>query len=323
MSASGANAASGVKDVAQGGSKAGMALVMNGAAGALLGQSGQAGSLQDLLRCEAGELAVIDEAAGTLPQRVAAASATGHPVVVVAGGDGTIACAAQALAGTGTALGLVPCGTMNLMAKDLGLDPADHESAVRVLGEGVRRAIDVGEVAGRDGQAHVFLCASMLGTPAKLSRVREEGRAKGNGVFAWAGFAWAAGQALLRNRSSRFVITIDGVRRRVRTPSLTITVNRLDDETGRLFGRAVLDGGTLAVYLVKRNTAWGQARLLLRTAWQGSLRAPEIEVILAERVEIDSAKRKLHVLVDGELRMLRPPLRYANRPRALNVIAPA
>ena len=303
--------------------KRSMALVMNGSAGALLGQAAGAGSLEDLLRAEAARLEVIPEAAGTLPERMARALETGADCVVVAGGDGTIACAAQALAGSRTALGIIPCGTMNLLGQDLGLDPTDRQHAVRVLGEGIERAIDVGEVTGADGEGHVFLCASMLGTPARLSRHREAGRERGNGVLAWGVFAFAAMRALRANRSTRLVLRYDGIVRRVRTPSLTIAVNRLDDESGRLFGRSRLEGGKLAIYVVRRSSVLGQVGMLLRMAWRGNLRAPEIEIITTEAVEIGSPRRALHVLVDGELRLLGPALKYAIRPKALRVLAPA
>ena len=184
------------------------------------------------------------------------------------------------------------------------------------------RAIDVGEVAaGRP--PHRFLCASMIGTPARLSRHREAGRQRGNGPLAWAAFGLAALRALVRNRSMRLVLRVNGTERTVRTPSLTITVNKLDDGAGRNFGRSCLDGGRLAIYLVHRNSAFAQLRLLLRTAWRGSLQAPNIEVIDTDAVEIDSRHAAIHVLVDGERRLLAPPLRYTVRPGALKVMAPS
>ena len=296
-----------------------MGLVMNARAGALLTDGGQ--SLHALLQQQASVLTVVDEADGTLPERVAKAAES--DCVVVAGGDGSVACAAQVLAGTDTVLGVIPCGTMNLLARDLGLNPDNREAAIRALGEGRVRAIDVGEVASADGSPHRFLCASMIGTPARLSRHREAGRERGNGPLAWASFGLAASRAMVRNRSMQLVLRAGGVERTVRTPSLTITVNRLDDEAGHSFGRSCLDGGRLAVYLVHRDNAFAQLRLLLRTVWSGTLRAPNIEVIDADAVEIVSRHAAIHVLVDGERRLLKPPLRYTVRPGALKVMSPS
>jgi diacylglycerol kinase family enzyme len=303
-------------------SKSHMALVANGRAGALLGQQEGAGSLEDLLREQASRVDVVAEQAGTLPERMQAAIGTGAQIVVVAGGDGSIACAASALAGKDTALGLIPCGTMNLLARDLGLDPADHAQAVRSLGEGRIRAIDAGCVAA-GGEDHLFLCASMLGTPARLSKHREAGREHGGGLLAWAGFGRAVVQALWRNRSLRLTLHVNGRVLQRRTPSLTIVVNKLDDSSGRLFGRKSLDGGVLAIYIVPRASVWRQAWLLLRTALRGRLDAAEIEVIETREVQIETNRTAMHVLVDGELRLMKPPLHYSIRPGALRVMAPA
>jgi diacylglycerol kinase family enzyme len=298
-----------------------MALVANAKAGALLASEGQAGSLEQMLREHAAELHVIDTKAGDLPARMRSAMQTGAELVVVAGGDGSIACAAGMLAGTDVALGVIACGTMNLLARDLGLDPANPAHAVRTLAAGDIRAIDAGCVEAGD-EVHLFLCASMLGTPARLSRHREAGRHRGNGVLAWAGFGRAAAQALWRNRSLRLVLRVDGRVIHLRTPALTIVVGALDDSSGRMFGRGRLDEGVLSLYAVRRAPVWRQAWLLLRTVLTGRLSAPEIELIQASEVDIQASSAALHVLVDGEMRLLAPPLRYSVRPGAVRVVAP-
>ncbi len=298
-----------------------MALVANAQAGALLGRTGD--TLEEELRQLGRPLCVVPHEAGTLPERIAQAAATGARMVVVAGGDGTIACAATGLAGKGILLGLIPSGTMNLLARDLRIDPADRAAAVRVLHEGTARDIDMGEVSSAGQESHVFLCASMLGTPARLSRHREAGRHRGNGVLSWAMFGWAALRALVQNRSMKLILRCNGQELRRRTPSLTVTVNKLDDAAGRRFGRSLLDGGTLSVYLVRRGSVFAQAWLLLRTAISGNLHAPEIEVIETTELVVDCAGSALHVLVDGELRLMPPPVRYRIRSRALRVMAPA
>jgi len=295
-----------------------LALVLNAQAGALLGQSDMAATLQTLLLEAGDEVYIVPPEAGSLPERLALAKHSGADCVVVAGGDGTVACAATALLDSGISLGLIPCGTMNLLAKDLHIDPDDQAGAVRILAEGRSRSIDAGMLG-----ENVFLCASMLGTPARLSRHREAGRQRGNGILAWARFGWAALRALLHNRSIRVVLRLNGQVLKRRTPSLTITVNRLDDGSGRFLGRANLSGGEFAVYLVRRSSVLRQARLVLRTALTGQFRAPDVEVFYTRELEIGSVEQALHVLLDGELQLLKPPLRYRLRAEALSVVAPA
>lgn len=298
-----------------------MALVANGKAGALMGAPGTANPLEAALREAAASLEVIDTA-GSLPERMERALRTGADVVVVAGGDGSIACAAGVLAGTDAALGVIPCGTMNLLGRDLGLDPDDRAACVRVLADGERRSIDAGQVSA-GGEDHLFLCASMLGTPARLTRYREAGRKRGGGWRAWAGFGRAVAAAMVRNRSMRLTLRLDGRVLQRRTPSLTVVVNALDDASGRMFGRTDLDGGRLVLYIVPRAGMWRQLWRMLRAAVTGTLQAAEIETIETDRVEIESQVRAMHVLVDGELRLLAPPLRYEIRAHAVQVIAPA
>src|SRR5690606_9623044 len=86
----------------------------------------------------------------------------GAAVVFACGGDGTVRACLSALAGTDTALAVLPAGTGNLLAKNLGL-PLDTASAVGVATAGDRRRIDVGKV---DGE--VFAVAAGLGFDADL-----------------------------------------------------------------------------------------------------------------------------------------------------------
>ncbi len=75
------------------------------------------------------------------------AVANGESMVIVAGGDGTIEDVASQLVGTQVALGIIPIGTMNNLARSLGV-PLDQDDACALLGLGVTRGIDLGRVIG-------------------------------------------------------------------------------------------------------------------------------------------------------------------------------
>lgn len=293
-------------------------IVLNAKAGAFSGSDDAAETIRRAFEAEGGTVAFIPPDAGTLPERIAQARATGADLVI-AGGDGTIACAAQALAGgDGPALGILPSGTMNLLARDLRLPVGDPQAAIRALMHGSVRAIDVGEVGGQ-----VFTCASMLGTPVGLGRHREAGRQAGGGWRSWLRLIRAGLRAWRRRRAQRLTFVCNGRRIKVRSPSVTITVNALDDAAGRRFGRSTLDGGELCIYIVRHTTRWRLLRILAHALTAGTLRDSGITMLRTDALTIWSRTRALHVLLDGEMHLLAPPLHYRIRPGALRVIAPA
>jgi diacylglycerol kinase family enzyme len=289
-----------------------LALVLNENAGAVLaGSTTRAAILERLATCGAD---ITEPPAGALPDRVRAA-AEHADVVVVAGGDGTAACAATVLAGGQTALGILPSGTMNLLARDLGLPINDTGAAADVIREGHIRSIDIG-LAG----SHTFLCACMLGGPVRLGRHREQARRHGP-IGQWLQFARAALLVLRRPRGLRLALTVDGRTTRLKTRSLTITLGALNDTTGRMFGRARLDDGVLCAYAVGKSGAFGLLRVLWRLA-NGRPRDPALTTFTGRDITVSSSRDTLHVMVDGEVMLLPTPVRFTVNPRALRVLAP-
>ncbi len=290
-----------------------VAVVINGRAGALLEGEHQH-TLRDAFAAAGLEPVFIAPDAGTLPERMTKAAEAGADAVVVAGGDGTVACAALVMAGRELPLAILPFGTMNLLAKDLGLPTGDTAAAVALIGQGRVRSIDVGEVNGQ-----VFLCASMLGLPARLGRTREQTR--GKGLQAITRMARAVWRQVVRARRLRVTLMADGESLPLHASALTITVNPVDPASGRTFGRPVLDGGVLGIYVVGRLGARSLLGLALRLLL--GRRNTALHEQVAHAVDILGRDRALHVMNDGELAMLAPPLRYRLRPGALRVLVPA
>ena len=73
----------------------------------------------------------------------------GEPIVVAAGGDGTLNAVVQGLAGTKTALGVLPAGTMNVFARELGLPHTSLKKSLQVLEDGYVKEVDLFEANGR------------------------------------------------------------------------------------------------------------------------------------------------------------------------------
>jgi diacylglycerol kinase family enzyme len=295
-----------------------VAVVLNGAAGALLRRQDARESLQQLFHDAGLAPEFVPPEAGNLPERIDIACSMETDAVVVAGGDGTVTCAAERLTDSGIALGILPFGTMNLLAKDLAIPVGDVEAAIRIIADGEVRAIDVGEVNGR-----VFLCASMLGLPARLGRHREAHRGRFAPWRMWSRFASAALRALTRQLRLRMDVRIDATTTALRVPSLTIAVNALDAACPRLFARARLDGGELAVYVIDRLRLRDLLRLAARLLGGRLLDGVVLTEIRAQEVVISRRRGAFRVMNDGEVMLLASPLHYRVRPRALRVLAPA
>lgn len=258
----------------------------------------------------------IPASVGDLPARMLRARDSGNEGVVVVGGDGTVACAAQLLVGTDIPLGILPTGTMNLVARDLGIPIGDMRAAVGVLTNAKVRSIDVGEVNG-----HIFVCASSMGLLLRIAHYREAGRG-GTTLRKWVRLVSGFLRMLSRLRPTRLTLLIDGESRSVRTPSLTISVNLLSDGTGRQLARARLDGGVLGVYVFTRLRLADALRVGLATLlgrWRSDAAIEELHVT---EVTISARKAAMPVMNDGEVALFETPLRYRIRGKALALFAP-
>jgi diacylglycerol kinase family enzyme len=295
-----------------------IAVVINARSGGLLGRERAAEEVAARLAAAGLDALIIHEAEEPdLLARLDRAVAAGADAVIVGGGDGSIAAAAQRLAGTPTALGILPLGTMNMLAKDLHI-PLDLEAAAETLAHGVVRAIDVAEVNG-----HVFLCSSVIGLPAALGRHREEHRGH-SGIAARLRLGWAALRTMWRYRPLRLGIAVgDAAPLVVHARAVSVANNAYAEGFGQLFERTRLDRGELVLHLARRFGPWWILRMLLAMALGSWRDRPELDELRVTALTITSRRPVLSVMNDGEGMTLAPPLRYTIRPCALRVIVPA
>ena len=247
---------------------------------------------------------------------VAREAADGNePIVVAAGGDGTVSAIAAALAGTDKILGVLPLGTLNHFAKDLGI-PLDLEIAVRTLQEGTVFAVDVGEVNGR-----IFINNSSLGLyPQIVSRreAQQERLARGK----WPAFFWATIQALRRFPFLELRITFEDRQIFRRTAFLFVGNNEYEIAGFNLGSRACVDAGKLGLYLTHRTGRFGLFRLAFHALFGRVDQASDFDVFCVTEAWIETRKRRLLVALDGEVERMETPLRYRIRPAALRVLVP-
>lgn len=234
----------------------------------------------------------------------------GRDVIVVGGGDGTLGGAAAALAGK-AALGILPLGTRNHLARDLGI-PADLAAAAKVIAAGHRRRIDLGRVNGR-----AFVNNASIGAYPQLVDERDERR--GPKWLATIPAAWAV---LRRMRHHRLRLDLGKGGRPIATPLLFVGNNRYALEAGRLGERAALDDGLLSVVAVAAQRRRELPGFVWRTL-RGRGDARDFAAV-GETSELTVAGhgRAIAIALDGEVARLALPLRFTLEARALEVLAP-
>jgi diacylglycerol kinase family enzyme len=250
-----------------------------------------------------------------LKDAAAAAARDGSEVVVMGGGDGTMGAGAAALAGTGTSMGILPLGTLNHFARDLGI-PTDLKGAVHTIVNGTPRRIDVGEANGL-----VFVNNSSIGVyPAALAE--REVRRQRDGQAKWPAMFRAAVATLHKYPLVTVVLTMLEGSVRITTPIVFVGNNRYDVDFFNLGSRQRLDRGELWLYVLRDSGRFGLTKLGVR-ALLGRLRqSRDFEALGLTSVTVEDRRAILHVAIDGELVPLRTPVRYRIRPRDLSVMTP-
>ncbi|CAN5585971.1 diacylglycerol kinase family protein [soil metagenome] len=266
---------------------------------------------------ESGRTFGISVATGAEIERVAEEKAKSDCEVLVAGGgDGTICGVAEAARKHGKTLGVLPLGTFNYFAKNLGL-PLELEEAARVILEGEPVHASVLDLDGR-----LVLNNSSIGIhPAVLLKRRKLYRRWGrNQLNAYLSVLITAFQPPPRLRVRLATEEGEVVRE---TPLVMICANAFQMEAFSLAGKECLAEEKFALYVARMS---GRATIF-RLGWRTLLRClrPEIdyEVICASDVTIETLRRRrLRAAVDGELERLDSPMRFRIAPRQLRVLAP-
>ena len=241
------------------------------------GSADDVGELAREARSRLGAVRSIELASADLPGAVDESLAEGR-VVVAAGGDGTVNAVAQLVVGKGT-LGVLPAGTLNHFARDLGVDDAD--AAFDALAAGRTRTIDVGKLNGR----RFFLNNVGIGLyPEMVYRRDRVGQRAGK----WVAAAGAAVRLLREGRPVTGTIIADDDPRILFAWMVFVGNNRFGTAPGRIGQRERIDEGILDVGLFlagprgarRSSVAW---RVLRSRPWETSTRVIRRE---ARRVEV-------------------------------------
>jgi len=245
---------------------------------------------------------------------VRAELANNPSVVVAAGGDGTISDVAEALIGTDTRLGIIPVGTANIFARELGI-PLDLEGACALLdGQPSTTNVDAMKV----GKQYFVL---QIGIGIDSLMIRDTDR-QSKRRFGRAAYIWTAFTRLIGYQPTRFTIVADGKRIRPRASQVLIANGGVLGAPPFRWGPDIRpDDGKINVCIVSARTALDYIGLIWHTLLGQQRRDRNVRYLTAERSIAISADQALPIQADGEI-IGDTPIQIEVIPDALKVIVP-
>ena len=234
----------------------------------------------------------------------------GFEKIVAAGGDGTINEVVNGLAGTNATLGLLPIGTMNVFATELGLPVHDLELCWNVIQRDSTRVVDLPKA-----NEKFFVQLAGVGLDAQVVK---ETSAKLKRSFGPLSYLISAAQIAARQPPRLFLQSDDAT---VKEGSFVLVGN------GRLYGgpfpffkHAVIDDGKLDVIVFKSLGYLEIIKYLQDVVFSSEIRVPEIEYFQTSRLRVDS-DQTVPVELDGEL-VGNCPVEFKIRAGGLRVLTP-
>ncbi|KRW95770.1 diacylglycerol kinase family protein [Paracoccus sp. MKU1] len=276
-----------------------------------------AGQLRAALEGRVAALEVRGTGRGAdLPAMARAAVAEGFDLIVAAGGDGTQAAVAGAVAGTPAAMAVIPGGTFNYFARDLGSGET-VEAALKIFDAPRIRRVHVGEMNGM-----IFLNNVSFGAYPEILRRRESiyrrwGRSR---LAAY----WSAVAALWTlRRPLHLTVRANGEERRFTTALAFVAKSAFQLDTFGLEGADCVRRGQMALLLARAKRPGPLVRSALRLALGKTARYADFDLICADEFELETVPRHEYVAHDGEKTWMDSPFRIRVRRGALNVLVPA
>jgi YegS/Rv2252/BmrU family lipid kinase len=247
-----------------------------------------------------------------VPKQVKRALSDGVELLLVWGGDGTVQRAADTLAGSETPLAVLPAGTANLLATNLGI-PQDIEQAVAIALEGERHRLDLGRL---DGE-HFAVMAGAGFDAAMIEQA--DGTLKdrlGRLAYVW------TGSQNLRAKPFKAKIEVDGAPWYSGDASCILFGN-----VGRLFGGVEVfqdarpDDGRLELGVVNADGLVDWTRTLARTAAGHPERSPLVQATTGKKIKV-KLNRKVLYEMDGGSRKKTRSFTVEVQPAALTICLP-
>ena len=244
---------------------------------------------------------------------VAKAIERGFDLIIAAGGDGTVSAVAAGLVNSNTPMAILPIGTGNVLARELGISMDLDEAIQMLVGESNTSGID-----GMWGEDWLSVLSVGVGFTSLTMQAtdQEEKRRFGVMAYIWNGLIQLSGV-----RRHRFLIEVDGVVECFKASEIYVSNTRVIGMKPFMLGSEVrADDGAVEVYIVAGRTVWDYLRVGVELA-TGRRRRKELDCYRAhDRVKI-SCKRQLPVQVDGEI-VGSTPVEVTVVPAVVGVVVP-
>ncbi len=241
-------------------------------------------------------------------------STTDVDAIVAAGGDGTVSAVATGLVGSAVPLAVLPLGTLNHFARDIGMASGDLAAAAIAIRDGMTEAIDVGELNGR-----VFINNSSIGLYPEAVMRRDVER-KQAGRRKWTAMLLAVLRVFKRFPLLSVCVTTPERSVVTKTPFVFVGNNDYSTDMRTLGQRSVLNAGQLSLYTVRCHDRLHLLYLLGRALFGRVETVRDFEAHAVSEATVMLRRQRLTVALDGEVVRMSSPLRYRILPGVLRVI---
>jgi YegS/Rv2252/BmrU family lipid kinase len=238
------------------------------------------------------------------------AAREGYQRIVAAGGDGTINEVVNGLAGTSAALGLLPIGTVNVFATELGLPSGDLNQCWQIISDGHTRTIDLPSANGKH-----FVQLAGIGLDAQAVKATSVAFKRSFGPL-----SYLISAAQIASRPPPHLVIESKGAETMEGSFVLIGNGRLYGGPFPFFKRALIDDGLLDVVVFKRIGYLDIIRYLQDVIFSSSISMPELEYFQTKHLRV-SSEEDVPVEVDGEV-IGTCPVEFRVRERGLRVLAP-
>jgi diacylglycerol kinase (ATP) len=293
-------------------------LIANPTSGSYLPNAAQIQETVAILRKQGWDAQLrLTQQAGDTTKFAREAVEQGIDVVVAIGGDGTVNEVIQALAGSQTALAVLPAGTVNVWARETGI-PLDLIAAREILLHGQKKRIDLGQINGR-----YFLLMTTLGLDAEITHAVEKKFVKRLGIL---GYLLIGARLGMQYAAFRFILELNGHSTKNNALQIIIGNTQLYAGAIKYTWQAKCDDGTLDICIIYKQNIFGRVAMLWDFLLRRKQRRQWIRYETGSTIKIHTRKA-VAVQMDGE------PFGYTQAdgsptvisvvPATLNVIVPS